>query len=82
MLKRIHVNRHHIAANRKDGGNRPIYTVKTYMATHPAREVRICGESIFVDGQAKPLNCGAVAWVETYSTVVLIDDKNIKRKLT
>ena len=26
--KVIHVNRHHIAANHKDGGNRPVFTIK------------------------------------------------------
>ncbi len=82
MLKRIHVNRHHIAANRKDGGSRLIYTVKTYKKTYPAHEVWIYGQSKMVDGQTKPLNCGAVAWVETHAKVLLIDESGDLKELT
>lgn len=74
MLKRIHVNRHHIAANRKDDGGRPIYTIKTYKGTYTARSVYVEGELNFVDGQHKPLSCGAVAWGQTDSRVVGYDE--------
>lgn len=74
MLKRIHVNKHHIAANRKDGGNRPIYTVKTYEGNYYGHEVRVCGESTLVNGQDNPLSCGAVAWAETHARVVAFDE--------
>lgn len=76
MLKRIHVNKHHIAANRKDGGNRPIYTVKTYRSNHYGRNVHVDGPLTFVDGQDTPLSCGAVAWAETRATVI-IDDQEV-----
>jgi hypothetical protein len=69
----IHVNRHHIAANAKDGGNRPVYTVKTGRRTRYAREVQIEGPSRLVyDG--RQLGCGARAWIETDAPLALIDE--------
>lgn len=69
----IHVNRSHIAKNTKDGGNRPVYTIKTGGKTRYAREVQIQGPSTMVyDG--RQLSCGARAWVETDSDIVLIDE--------
>ena len=69
----IHVNRSHIAKNAKDGGNRPVYTIKTGGKTRYAREVQIQGPSRMVyDG--RQLSCGARAWVETDSELVLIDE--------
>lgn len=69
----IHVNRSHIAKNAKDGGNRPVYTIKTGSKTRYAREVQIQGPSTMVyDG--RQLSCGARAWVETDSDIVLIDE--------
>lgn len=75
-LKRIHVNRHNIAANRKDGGNRTVFTVKTYKQNHKAHEVCIEGVSRLVYSPDKPLACGAVAWIETRGDV-LVDGKPI-----
>lgn len=69
MLKRIHVNKHHIAANKKDGGDRPIYTVKTHRSNVKGSHVHVDGPLEFIDGQDKPLNCGAVAWGETRAPV-------------
>ena len=69
----IHVNRQHIAMNAKDGGNRPVYTVKRGGATRYAREVIINGPSKMVyDG--RQLSCGARAWIETEAPVILIDE--------
>ena len=70
----IHVNRSHIAKNAKDGGNRPIYTVKHMDGkTKYAREVEILGPSKMVyDGSQ--LNCGARAWIETSAEIKLIDE--------
>jgi|HigsolmetaAR203D_1030402.scaffolds.fasta_scaffold31386_3 hypothetical protein len=69
----IHVNRQHIAMNARDGGNRPVYTVK-----HPSgrtiygREVVINGPSRLVyDG--RQLTCGARAWIETEAEIEIID---------
>lgn len=69
----IHVNRQHIAMNAKDGGNRPVYTVKRGRRTRYAREVVIEGPSRLVyDGTQ--LACGARAWIETDAPVRLIDE--------
>ena len=69
----IHVNRQHIAMNAKDGGNRPVYTVKTGGKVRYAREVFIDGPSKLVyDGSQ--LNCGARAWIKTDSDIVLVDE--------
>ncbi len=70
----IHVNRSHIAQNAKDGGNRPVYTIKLNTGvTRYAREVEISGPSRMVyDGTQ--LACGARAWIETDAELVLIDE--------
>lgn len=74
MKKIVHVNRQFIAANAKDGGNRPVYTIKDGSSrARYAREVNILGPSKLVyDGSQ--LKCGARAWVETNSEIQLIDE--------
>lgn len=71
----IHVNRQHIALNAQDGGNRPVYTLKEADRARPryAREVIINGPSRLVYNGSQ-LNCGARAWIETDSPVILIDE--------
>ena len=39
MKSIIHVNQHHIKANRKDGGNRPVFPIKQSGKTVYAQEV-------------------------------------------
>jgi hypothetical protein len=69
----IHVNRQFIAMNAKDGGTRPVYTIKTNGKIRYAREVEILGQSKMVyDGTQ--LKCGARAWIETDSDINLIDE--------
>ena len=70
----IHVNRQHIAMNAKDGGNRPVYTIKTGTGKpRYAREVLINGPSRLVyDGTQ--LKCGARAWIITDSEITLVDE--------
>lgn len=69
----IHVNRSFIAKNLKDGGNRPVYTVKNGKSTRYAREVEIHGPSKLVyDG--RQLSCGARAWLECEGPVTLVDE--------
>lgn len=75
--KIIHVNRHHIAANAKDGGNRQVYTIKHKGATRYAHEVYIDGPSRLVYN-GKQLGCGARAWIETYAPLELIGATNFK----
>lgn len=68
----IHVNRHHIAANAKDGGNRPVYTTKKGGETIYSREVYIDGPSKLVYNGAQ-LGCGARAWIETEAPLTFKD---------
>lgn len=69
----IHVNRQHIAMNAKDGGDRPIYTVKTGRKTRYARSVRIKGPSQMIYNGTQ-LKCGARAWIETDAEIELVDE--------
>lgn len=69
----IHVNRHHIAANAKDGGDRPVYTIKTGKKTRYAREVLWDGPSRAVYN-GNQLSCGARAWIEVSGQLTLVDE--------
>src|SRR5210317_1754615 len=69
VKKRIHVNQHNIRANLKDGGNRPVITVKTYKSNDYAHEVDIKGPSKLIYSPDKPLSCGAKVWIATDSEV-------------
>lgn len=69
MLKRIHVNRHVIAANRKNGTSEPVVRVKMSGRNVAAHSVKILGPSEVVYRPEKPLSCGAVLWVETRAAV-------------
>src|SRR5690348_7069622 len=76
-IKIIHVNRQHIAMNAKDGKDRPVYTIKEGRETKYAREVEILGPSKLVYN-GNQLSCGARAWIETDSDLVLKDGMNFK----
>lgn len=69
----IHVNRHHIAANAKDGGNRPVYTIKTGRKTRYGREVIWDGPSRAVYNGTQ-LSCGARAWIEVEGQLTVVDE--------
>lgn len=69
-IKRIHVNQHHLRANAKTGANLPVYTVKNRGRTYTGHTVNIHGPS-FLPNPAKPLPCGARAWVQTEELVTL-----------
>jgi hypothetical protein len=69
MLKRIHINQHHIKANRKDGGARAVITVKTYKSNDYGSAVEINGPSRVIYSPGKPLSCGATVWIETRAEV-------------
>jgi len=73
----IHVNRQHISMNSKDGGNRPVYTIKTSKKTRYARSVNINGPSQLVYN-GDQLNCGARAWIETSAPITLVDEMSWK----
>ena len=69
----IHVNQHVIKANRKNGTNDPVLTVKTYKSTRYAHDVTIHGPSRVVYSPDKPLSCGAHVWIETEADVTTWD---------
>ena len=71
MKKRIHVNQHNLRANGKDGGNRPVITVKTYKDSTYGHEVEILGPSKVIYSPDKPLSCGAKVWIETEAEVTI-----------
>lgn len=73
MKTRIHVNMHLIRANKKDGGKRPVLTVKTYKENVKCNEVMIFGTSKVVYNPDKPLSCGARVWIETEAVVKTYD---------
>lgn len=61
----IHVNRAFIAANAKDGRQRPVYTIKDGRKTIYAHGVEIKGNVRLIDPRLTPqLSCGARAWIE------------------
>jgi hypothetical protein len=69
MIKRIHVNRHNVAYNKKHGTHRPVFTVKTYKSNTKMNYVN-CPDGVkLVYRPDKPLACGAVAWMETEGRV-------------
>ena len=70
MKHRIHVNQHNIRANGKDGGSRPVLTVKTYKENRTCNEATWSGPSKLVYSPDKPLSCGAKVWIETESEVI------------
>lgn len=76
-IKRIHVNQHVIKANKKNGENQPVFTVKTSNDNIYGREVEILGPSKMVYSPKKPLSCGAKCWCET-TAEVLVDGVSIK----
>ncbi len=68
----IHVNQHVIKANRKNGVEDPVLTVKTYKENIYAYEVEIKGDSKVCYSSDKPLSCGAHVWIETYNEVKVV----------
>jgi hypothetical protein len=71
-MKIIHVNRQHIAANAKDGGDRQVYTIKEKGKITYAKEVIINGPCRLVYNGSQ-LKCGARAWIETEADLTLVD---------
>ena len=76
MIKRIHVNRHNIAYNKKhmhdrDFVERMPFTVKTYKDNYKLDYVECLDRVRLVYRPDKPLPCGAVAWMETEGDVII-----------
>lgn len=72
MKTLIHVNQHVIKANRVNGEQNPVLTVKTYKSNTYAHEVEILGSSKIVYKPENPLSCGARVWIETEAEVKII----------
>jgi len=72
----IHVNQHVVKANRKNGTNDPVLTVKTYKENKYGHEVTIHGDSKVVYSPDKPLSCGAHVWIETQGEVTVVNDND------
>jgi len=53
-----------VRANKKDGGNRPVFTVKTYKENIICHKVKLDGPLKMVYRPDKPLKCGATLWIE------------------
>ena len=74
--KYIHINQHNIRANRKNGTNKPVVTVKhgKYGKINEyGHEAQILGPSrVIYGGNDKPiLPCGARVVIETESEVIV-----------
>ena len=69
MIKRIHVNMHHIRYNNKHKDKKPVITVKTSKSNTYGNKVKINGPSEVIYSPDKPLSCGAKVWIETKSEV-------------
>ena len=65
MKSIIHIDQHAIRANKKDGGRRPVISVKTYKSNTKCHSVTVDGPSEIVYSPDKPLSCGARVWVVT-----------------
>lgn len=71
VLKRIHVNQHHIRHNGKGNAPLPVLTVKVRGRTLTGDRCDVLGESVVVYRPDKPLSCGAKVWIETRAPIVL-----------
>ena len=69
MIKKIHINQHHIRSNSKHNTNLPVVSVKTYKENIKGNTVQINGASTVVYQPDKPLSCGAKVWIETKAEV-------------
>jgi len=70
----IHVNQHVIRANKKNGTNDPVITIKQGSKNTYCHEVEILGPSKMIyGGNNKPiLSCGARVVIETESNIDII----------
>lgn len=67
-IKRIHIDQHRNAANKSDGGDRPVYTVQYDGNPYKAHEVEVLGPATFI-GNGRQLSCGAIHYLETTAEV-------------
>lgn len=72
-VTRIHVNQHSIRRNKKRGTELPVITVKKGKRNVYGHEVLVDGPSAVIYSPDNPLSCGARVWIETVSTVRVIE---------
>lgn len=72
LIKRIHVSQVNLRANRKDAGDRPVFTVQLSSGPLHGSKVEIRGSSQLVCRPERPLSCGARIWIETRAEVELL----------
>ena len=74
MKTYVHVNQHKIRANKKDGTDLPVITIKCGKSNTYCHEVEILGPSVFkYGGNDKPVrSCGARVVIETEGNVRVI----------
>ena len=68
----VHINKHIIRANEKDGSNEPPVTVRRGRgkAIHRCHHVEFHGASRLIYNPENPLPCGARMWSETHSSIL------------
>lgn len=72
IIKRIHVDRHVLAKNKKLGENERAITVQTSKGPVKGHRVLIYGTSDVIQNEEQPLSCGARVWVETKAEVEVL----------
>ncbi len=68
-IKRIHVDRRIIAQNRKDGGDRPHWTIQTSAGSIKCRAWYLTGAIRGSTPEDKKLSCGARVYMVTRAAV-------------
>jgi len=72
-LKRIHVNKHVMARNRKEADDEPAIGIEMSGAKKRyGHLIEIHGPSKVIHDQDNPLSCGARCWVETRAAVTIV----------
>ena len=72
-IKRIHVNQHIIKANRKNGSNNAVLTIKTTNNNVKANHIMIGDNVRLCYAPETPLACGATIWIETTEEINIQD---------
>jgi hypothetical protein len=72
-IKRIHVNQHVIKANKKNGSNDPVLTIKTTSDNIKANHIMIGDNVRLCYAPDSPLACGATIWIETTEEIRIQD---------
>ena len=71
IKKYIHIDQGRNAANKKDGGDRPVYAIQVPAdgTSYKCHSLKIKGETEWV-GNGKKLSCGAIHYGITHAEIV------------